>query len=215
MKMFAVMSDRASVNKAYNRLFSQYRRDILGTETDLHYLFCNAHFLLGLSNASESALRNIESGLGPLGRDNNAQFGRFQGSAESACARYVRTACDVLGPRGDEKSGCRMEWESICSEQFQKKSHVTSFRMNRFNNFFQGAAALYYHRHEIQDFLGNYKDKLNLKLQSVLFDCISKDLQNLARALGIIYFKITGPFWQLLQSETNYSDLYKTFSMCR
>ena len=50
-----------------------------------------------------------------------------------------------------------------------KKSQVTSFRMNRFNNFFQGAAALYYHMSVIQEFLGNYKEKLNLIQSPMIF----------------------------------------------
>ena len=40
--------------------------------------------------------------------------------------------------------------------------------MNRFNDFFQGAASLYHHRMKITDFLDNYKDTLNWKLESVL-----------------------------------------------
>lgn len=44
----------------------------------------------------------------------------------------------------------------------KKKSEITSFRMNRFNNFFQGAAALLYHKEEITNFLSQYKNPLNL-----------------------------------------------------
>ena len=44
-KMFAVKSDRAS----FNEKLSNYRKSELGDETvDIHYLYCNAHFLLGL-----------------------------------------------------------------------------------------------------------------------------------------------------------------------
>jgi len=50
-KMFALMSDRASVNKDLNCLMLDYKREHVGTDTDLHFLYCNAHFLLGLSNA--------------------------------------------------------------------------------------------------------------------------------------------------------------------
>ena len=32
--------------------------------------------------------------------------------------------------------------------------------------------------------------------------------QALLRALGIIYYKITGPYWSLIQSETQYVDFY-------
>lgn len=43
-----LMSDRASVNKAMKRDINDLRKATLGTEEDLEFLFCNAHFLLGL-----------------------------------------------------------------------------------------------------------------------------------------------------------------------
>lgn len=55
--MFATMSDRASVNKGFNAKLAEYRKDQLGSETDLPFLFCNAHFLLRLSSACELELK--------------------------------------------------------------------------------------------------------------------------------------------------------------
>ena len=213
-KMFATMSDRASVNKLYNERIAEHRKDVLGTDVDLHFLYCNAHFLLGLANEGEKQLKIIESDLiknlgHGLGRDNFDKFSRFRSSSVSATTRYVQTACDVLGPRGDEKNGCRAQWEAFCVEGLNKKSNVTSFRMNRFNNFFQGAATLYYHKDDILKFLHDYKENANLKLQSVYEDCKSPDLQALVKALGIVYYKITGPFWQMLNGDTQYVDQYK------
>ena len=212
-KMFAVMSDRASVNKAFNEKLSNYRKSELGDETvDIHYLYCNAHFLLGLSNVAESVLKRevktYEDEVGySIGRDALSKFRKFS-SGESGPARYVRLACDILGPRGDEKNGCRMDWEGYCSK-IDKKSSVTSFRMNRFNNFFEGAAALCYHRNDIIDFLTNFKQSLNLKVDSIFHDAQSDELNAFVRALGILYYKVTGPFWKMLNGNINYVDLYK------
>ena len=44
-----LMSDRASVNKAMKRDVNDLWKATLGTDEDLEFLFCNAHFLLGLS----------------------------------------------------------------------------------------------------------------------------------------------------------------------
>ena len=134
-----------------------------GDETvDMHYLYCNEHFLLGLSNVAESVLKRevkaYEDEVGySIGRDALSKFRKFS-SGESGPARYVRLACDILGMGEDEKNGCRMDWEGYGSK-IDKKSSVTSFRMNRFNNFFEGAAALCYHRNDIIDFLTNFKPK--------------------------------------------------------
>ena len=49
------------------------------------------------------------------------------------------------------------------------KAKVTSFRSNRFNNFFQGKACLFYHSEHFKEFLGEFKDPsvMNLKLQTL------------------------------------------------
>ena len=213
-KMFCVMSDRCSVNKSFNKQFDQYKKNILGSEHDTHFLFCNAHFLLGLSSASEKQLKEIESQLcsesgKKLGRDDLPKFKHWKSGSESAACRFVRTACDVLGPRGDAKNGCRQYWDAFCREKLQKRSRVSSFRMNRFNNFFLGAAALFYHSDDIELFFTDYKADLNLKLQSVLADCQCPSITSLTRALGIIYYKITGPFWEMSLGGVQYLDQYK------
>ena len=213
-KMFALMSDRSSVNKSFNEKLSSYRSNIIDNDSsaDVHFLYCNAHFLLGLSNMAEQVLKkfvnSLEEQLGSrIGRDAHSKFSRFNSSGESGAARYVRTGCDVLGPRGDEKNGCRVEWEAFCNS-VGERSNVTSFRMNRFNNFFEGAGALHFHKEHVIDFLGNYKDARNLKLEGVYCDATSDHLQACVRALGIIFHKITGPFWRMLQSDVNYADLH-------
>ena len=60
--MCATMSDRSSVNKKFNEELNKYKRDIsesdsdsTGNSSDLIYLYCNAHFLLGLSHKCEPA----------------------------------------------------------------------------------------------------------------------------------------------------------------
>ena len=169
--------------------------------------------MLGLSSSCDKVLKECqkeitqEKGHG-LGRDAIGKFVMFRSSGESAASRYVRTACDVLGPRGDEKNGCRIQWEAYCSEVVNEHSKITSFRMNRFNNYFHGAASLFYHRNHILDFLVNYKTDLNLKIESVLYDCQSEELQTFIRSLGIIYYGITGPFWNMLHGNVQYVDLY-------
>jgi hypothetical protein len=49
-KMLATMSDRSSINKSFNDKFQEYRKSKLGEgSADLKFLFCNAHYLFGLS----------------------------------------------------------------------------------------------------------------------------------------------------------------------
>lgn len=110
------MTDRASVNKLFNQKLSEYRNRVLekSNVNDIHYLYCNAHFLLGLSNMTDQVLKSeIKLFEGRLGvnirRDAFDKFRRFKNAGESGPARFVRTSCDCLGPRGDEKSGCKID----------------------------------------------------------------------------------------------------------
>ncbi|XP_064636439.1 uncharacterized protein LOC135493239 isoform X1 [Lineus longissimus] len=218
-KLSALMSDRASVNKAYNREFDKKRKEIIGDESaQLEFIYCNAHFLLGLSSESEKVLKQLQKaigdGTGKLGRDKLNQFKSFSSAGESAVSRFIRTACDVLGPRGDDKSGCRDAWEAYCHLQGER-SLVKSYRSNRFNNFFEGAGTLHFHRKGIQDFFSNYSESPNLKLQSVLADCQDDDVDTMLSAVGITFFMVTGPYWRLITSQTVYLDLYKFITPMR
>ena len=50
--------------------------------------------------------------------------------------RFIRMACECLGPRGDDKNGCRKDWLGYLLG-VMRECTLTSFRENRFNNLFQ------------------------------------------------------------------------------
>ena len=91
-----------------------------------------------------------------------------------------------------------------------KKSHVSSLRMNRFNNFFEGPGKLYHHYKDIIEFLSNMRSSgpMNQKLESVFEDITCEIVRALMHALGIIYYKISGPYWLLIKSDTQYVDFF-------
>ena len=208
----SVMSDRASVMKCFDRKLEHFLQSELGHDARLQFLHCNAHFLLGLSRASEIALRKIEETIQEnnkkLGRDKLTKFQRFK-KTENATSRLIRTASDILGPRGDEKNGCRAEWLGFC-EEARKKSCMTSYRSNRFNSYFLGAAAIIYHLDDIRSFLSKgYLSHSNLKIESVAADCGDNTLLALVCAIALLYLRVTGPFWELLESKEKYTDFHK------
>lgn len=203
-----LMSDRASVMKAFNKSFNDRRNVALGVNENVEFLHCNAHFLLGLSSATEKILKLWEkSQEQKIGRDKVDKFKRFT-SSESSGSRYIRTACDILGPRGDEKNGCKDSWEAFCDLQ-ELKSTVTSFKGNRFNNLFQAAASLHHHRTDIMIFLKDYMPALNLKQDSVLYDASCQSVDAMTVSLGIVFHKITGPYWILIGSDVQYLDFFQ------
>ena len=124
--------------KSFDNSFNQQRQQTLRTNENMEFLHCNAHFLLGLSTASEKVLKDWCKDE-KFGRDKADKFCKFSNASESPAARHIRLACDILGPRGDEKYGCKDYWEAFCLTQ-DCKSTITSFKGNRFNNLFQAAS---------------------------------------------------------------------------
>ena len=86
-----------------------------------------------------------------------------------------------------------------------RKSCISSFRSNGFNNIFQASAALHYHREDISNCL-QCLSNLNLKLQSITEDCKCDETNCQLVALGLLYYRLTEPCWSLLKREIHYLD---------
>ncbi|GFS20596.1 hypothetical protein ElyMa_003316800 [Elysia marginata] len=118
----------------------------------------------------DEAVREIEKNLKEseqrkLGRDELKAYSTFASAPETSACRLIRTAAECVGPRGDEKSGSRAEWLAYCECDKQgTKSKFTSFGANRFNNLFENAAAVPYHRQHLLDFLEIHCTHSNLKV---------------------------------------------------
>ncbi|GFO43030.1 hypothetical protein PoB_006953500 [Plakobranchus ocellatus] len=213
IKLHSTMTDRASAMKKFSSSLNMYKQDKLGTDYDIHFLHCNAHFLLGLSSACEGTMKKVEQGYvdktgRKLGRDQNSKFGRFS-SSEAAVSRYIRTACAILGPRGDQKSGCRVEWLAFCEEQ-QIISRLPSYRSNRFNCYFEAAARLIQLHKSILLFLNSsYLSHNNLLIESVKEDSNDPFVMALVLTLAFMFLQFTGPYWQLMQSKMPFAELYQ------
>ena len=155
-KVTSLMTDRAAVmkKKKNGHDFLSFIQTELGQDTVVHFLHCSAHFLLGLRRACETDMKEA-GGAQKLGRDTHSKHNLFSHSTECATSRLIRTASDLTGPRGDEKSGCREEWLAFC-EELDIKSRMTSDRSNRFNSYFKGAAAVIHHRKALGRFFPKF-----------------------------------------------------------
>lgn len=217
-KITSTMTDRAAVMKAFDKKLLDFMQSQLGQDMTVHFLHCNAHCLLGFSRACEMALNNLEketvvSTGERLGRDKNPRFQHFNKSSENVSSRLIRTVSAICGPRGDEKNGCRADWLAFC-EHKGLKTQLTSYRSNRFNSFFLGAAALIHHLEDLQSYLQDgYLSHNNLLIDSVRADLIDENLLSLVCAIAILYLRVTGPFWQLLESSVKYTDFHRYIQM--
>ena len=142
-----------------------------------------------------------------IGRDKLPRFSNWH-SREAAAVRYIRMACEVLGPTGDEKSGCRDLWLAYCS-MMELKSTIPSYKDNRFNSVFVAAVSILQHRMDIISFLQDYMPTRNQKLESVLQDAISEEVKIFVGALAMLFYRVTGPYWQLLcMGKRKYAEFF-------
>ncbi|KAL5007846.1 hypothetical protein ScPMuIL_016652 [Solemya velum] len=104
-----MMSDRSSVMKKTNVILDEWRTNQLKKDhtqsgiEKLNFFYCTAHVLLGFHNQILKDLKTVHKDL--IGRDLMPRFARFKNSSEPPAVRLIRTASEVLGPRGDEKNG--------------------------------------------------------------------------------------------------------------
>ena len=123
-KLKCLMSDRAPVMKLFNRKIAEFKKDMVGEDVHTHFLYCNAHVLLGISSVVEPVIKEMEEKWTEdgerLGRDEEqGAFARFGFSNESSVTRLIRAASDCFGPRGDDKSGNRSQWMSFYLKDYQ------------------------------------------------------------------------------------------------
>ena len=209
-KITSVMTDRAAAMKCLDRIFADFIRTELGRDVHVHFLHCNAHFLLGMSSACEKAISKVEKELESerqqkFGRDQNAKYDGFNEGSESSVSRVIRTACDILGPRGDQKSGCRVQWTT-----FIANSVIPYFKGNRFNCFFEAVASLIFHLPTMVQFFssGVLHENPNRKIHSVSPDVQDKTLMCMVCAVALFFIKITGPYWKLINSDVKYFNFH-------
>ena len=208
------MSDRASNEKLADKLLNEWRDEILtlcddDQKQEVHHFHCMAHVLLGFHRYACNDLKLHETSLvgekGPLGRDSLPVF-KFWRTKGTIVERVLRTTSETFGPVGDHH-GLRDRWESHCAMS-GIKSVVGNYRDNRFNAIFQTAAEVFVHTDDFLNVIESVKTP-NLKLKSVEADLKSNIIRALIQVFGLVYVKITGPYWNLVTSgKVAYMELY-------
>ena len=99
-KLQCLLSDRAAVMEAFDAKMLKYKRELFKWEDcTVHFLFCNAHFLLALATTAEDGICFLEDEFveegEKLGRDAKSSFARFSSATEYAAIRLIRTASGV------------------------------------------------------------------------------------------------------------------------
>ncbi|XP_072040335.1 uncharacterized protein [Amphiura filiformis] len=229
-KIKNTMTDRCIVNKAYIEKLEKWRAKALPQVTEnwedidddvkqqmltINDMYCGKHLVLNLQEYAASALFEweiIEAGENKLGREKKVLWSRGK---ESATLLTVRSFCNLLGPECDEKSGMVEDFKSILTTHHnQSKSHLQSYRGNRFNVPFHNSAATYHHKQHFSTLVASLDQK---REENMFIKCLKLDLQDdiiLAgmRAMGIICEHITTPLMQMIESDLHILDTDKFYT---
>lgn len=179
------MSDRASTEKAFNRLLEEYRLEILPQVIDgwadmdkeeknpvqrWIIFFCGLHLLVGMADVCELCVKKFElfhSDGKDKGSAVHAELKRYHRSESTL--RLLRTSWKTFAVGEDEKNGASLEWKTFLKEKNEKKL-VTRFKHNRFNLVFVLGKGIYYHAKDMSYFLDTVHGTTNGLLKAVSLD---------------------------------------------
>ena len=150
------------------------------------------HLVVNMAEHTSEALKLIEREY------HDSTTFTFTTGNEPGTIRLIRTACKAFEKRGDEKSGCPLQFTSYLKRKGIANNPLIHFRGNRFNIIFASGARVYYLHNHIIDFLTNVWGTSNRLLKAVLEDISNSKYIAGCKALGIVDELITRPLWNLI-----------------
>ena len=221
------MSDRASVNKAYNSELQAWRESTLPSLlknynemspenrealAKVNDFFCGLHFECHMGESSEAALvkwerlaSGCEDGTAMIGMASLAKF-KYWNFTTSHTQRFIKSVCDTFsgGRHANEQVGIPETFRAYLNG---KKMNLKDFVGNRFNILFENGAAVFHHRNDVRDVLEQV-GKTNKMYDAIKADLDEEIIISATRALGIVHVHITAPLWRILANdETHVLDM--------
>ena len=162
------MSDLGPVNPLFNALLKAYREELLPEVKDnwnelnesqqselkeMGNFFCKLHLLSNFATETDKYLKDFEN-LVTLD-DYEKQFA-FN-TKESSPTQLVRIACKAFHVRGSDECGVASHFNAYLRTK-EVSSYFQSFIGNRFNILYYNAAALHFHKDEVEDFLHRWPE---------------------------------------------------------
>ena len=121
MRIKSTMSDRANTEKSFNELLANYRAEILSlvvknweelsqkekeSMSEMYNFFCGIHFVVSMAETTSEAIRLFEKAHH---KDSDLEVSE---NTEAGTIRLIRTACKAFERRGDEKTGCAVQFHT-------------------------------------------------------------------------------------------------------
>ncbi|KAK1164668.1 hypothetical protein AOXY_G15031 [Acipenser oxyrinchus oxyrinchus] len=217
IKITNLLSDRASTEKKFNSILSQYRSKILPdivdgfteySETEqaklslVNELFCGLHLIDGLAHQANVTLSVWEGMI--FGKDkvgSQSLPGIHKDKGESGTVRLIRTVCKAVQERGCEKFGKPVQFRTfLVSKNKSDRLPLSTFKGNRINIVFHNAAGVYFLYSDLLEFTSELQQE-NKLIAEVFADLSVRQFLAGCRALGLISKCITEPLWRILSKK--------------
>ncbi|XP_065191546.1 uncharacterized protein LOC135822664 [Sycon ciliatum] len=207
------MSDRCIVQKSFNKLVEEYRKEILPDIIDgwegfseeertsmsrINCFYCGMHYIVGLADSCTAALKVWEKAHFGEGVKVGAERlpGTWQGTGNTA--RLIYSTTKAFEKHGDEAAGCVADFHAFLSET-NTPLPLDEYRGNRSYVVFHNGAGIYYLHNKMLHFLVDVSVRDNQLLRAVKEDLGETELIAGARALGILSKLVINPLWCLLE----------------
>ena len=216
-----LMSDRCIVQKKFNEILQTYRQSILpdvveewdilddderSKVTRMNDLFCGLHYIVGLADQAEEALKVWDKLLYDDTKVGSLSQGGYS-KGESGTLRLLRTVCKAVQAKGCERSGRAVSFADYVSDKGIESIPLAPFVGNRFNIIFHNGGGVFYLHEHLRPFFELMKDE-NKLLKAVHYDLAVSSFLAGCRALGLINKFITGPLWRVLaKNDISFMDM--------
>ena len=222
------------MNEKFNELVRNYRESILpqvvqewdvlsseeqGKVSRMNDLFCGLHFIVGLVDQAETALKVWDKLLYGDEKVGSIKHGGYS-KGESGTYRLVRTVCKAVQAKGCERSGRAVSFADYVRGQGVESVPLAPFVGNRFNILFHNGGGVLLLYDQLKSFFEWTKEE-NKLLKAVHYDLEVMSFVAGCRALGLIDKFVTGPLWRVIENKDvsvlgmseKYQQLLKCFEM--
>lgn len=223
------MSDRASTEKLFNEILTEYRSSLLPEIVDnfdklseddiisakqMNNFFCGLHLLISLAEVTAKCLKPLENFDDPIGAEADKSTRLFIKTSESSIMRYIRTSCKLFAKsvKLNNDNNCFGAFTAYL-QTLNMNNVLVEFLNNRFNIVFYDAEAVYYLSSSMTNFIENVHGISTTLFKAVLLDSKDDWCVAGAKALGILSKIITAPLWRVLEdNEVEMSEIGPIYS---
>lgn len=225
------MSDRSGVNTKLHKMEQEMKDKILNSTiasdklkeagkmvcSKIHNFKCAVHPLLTLADDCDKQIQTYEKLVlkqGHLGSKSLPEFKYWSSKDKSQAFSLLRTVSKALSSNAHAAAGHPEDWK-VYLESINECNSLVAYERQRFNIPFQEAAAVFYHKKHILDFIRTYVDSGadNKLLRSVFADIQDSVLLAEVQAIGILYHQITEPYFRLTKGKKNILELNAQFKL--